>query len=285
MEIRRPSRLPPSLKAPDSDTTVVTAFYSLRKSKHSLEKYTRWIANFFEACTSPVLCFTSGGELHDRIRASITRPETVILNSTALTDWRVVSEIRWQDQVALDPERAIHGPELYGVWALKQEAVMEAIAQNPFRTQNFVWCDIGCFRDMSAFPSPPRFATIPRVLQGPAGWFAALSVNDVHRTELYEQRSRKMIQRSHAIKTIGGGVLAGDIRGWSAFSHAYRAELLGMLRRGEFCGKDQLVYRRVLFGGANAMPGIKVSVIPARREWFGKTADEWFTLTYLFSGL
>jgi hypothetical protein len=271
-------------EVPDADTTVVTAFYAFKKSKHSIDKYLDWIGNFFQACASPVVCFTDDASL-ELLRSRVKTVGTTIVNTMPFRGWRIVRDIQWENQVVIDPERAIHGPELYGVWALKQEAVMEAIAQNPFRTQTFVWCDIGCFRDMSVFPSTPRFATIPPHMKSSYGWFAALSIADLLRNEVYDRRSRTMLQHVQRIQTIGGGVLAGDIRGWTAFSSAYLGELRRMLERYEFCGKDQLVYRRILLSPSNAMSGIKTTVVPARNEYFGRKVDEWFTLTYLFSGL
>jgi hypothetical protein len=267
-----------------TDVTVVTAFYPLTKSKHSVEKYLHWARNFFKACSSAVVCYTTHEcilHFNHLIRDFSHR---ILFIGSSLNNWTIAKDGVWSTQIQLDPEHAIHSEELYKVWAIKQEAVCHTIKYNPFQSDTFVWCDIGCFRDLSIFPSNPSFATIPPELKLSQPWFACLKIPDILREYTKSHLlNNKVIQKNTPIITIGGGVLAGNREGWLSFSQAYMNELHIMLRENKFIGKDQLVYRRIIL--ENKLPGTKLFAINARNDYFNRPSDPWFYLTYIFSGI
>lgn len=53
----------------------------------------------------------------------------------------------WKTDWSRDIERSIHHPNLYIIWNEKSMFVFRAMARDPFQTEFFCWCDIGCFRD------------------------------------------------------------------------------------------------------------------------------------------
>ena len=190
---------------------VVTAYYPLSKCKHSPEKYMEWIHKFFECVTCPVVCFCPP-ELEARFQT--LNKGNVRIVPREFTSFKMMSPEwmeKWRTWYLVDPERAYHSPELYAVWAAKQEFVREAIPM--VDSTHYVWCDIGCFRTErnGSFRKAPRYC-----------------VGD-------------KLTCLHVSNTIGGGVLAGTPKAWALFSETYIKSLTESVN-----GKDQTVYNRIL---------------------------------------
>jgi len=47
--------------------TIVSAYYPLNTSKHSLREYNEWMANFFPYVTAPIVLYSPPGEALDNI--------------------------------------------------------------------------------------------------------------------------------------------------------------------------------------------------------------------------
>ena len=195
--------------------TIVTAYYRI-KSKHSDESYTEWYRNFFQSVTANVVCFCPL-ELVKEFK-SIARPNHQIIGRDFYS-WEMMSEKRmevWRDLNKNDPEVLLgynHTPELYAIWATKQEFVREAMKL--VYSDIYVWCDIGCFRDIrdGSFKLTKNFIRPSKI------------------TCLYLR----------AYSTIGGGVLAGDRNAWNNFSKDYIESLDSNPHY-----KDQVIFKRIL---------------------------------------
>lgn len=115
--------------------TVVTAFYPLSRSKHGVTKYMTWIQNF---CKNPcsLVVFTDAATAPTIQAARGELPTHVIVKEFHLFNVTSPRMMRfWTRQHAIDPEARIHNPELYAVWAMKQECVRLAIDANPFGSE------------------------------------------------------------------------------------------------------------------------------------------------------
>ena len=242
-------------------TTVVTAFYRFEKSKHTYGEYLEWIENFFRFTTSPVVCFCEKENVLKKfqVHPNVTFVELPFIGSYALTSPEWVE--RWKKQHDIDHEKNIHCPELYMVWALKQEFVSRAIEANHYGSTHYVWCDIGCFRSPQNFPSGCRFAEkTPEVVQ--PGKIVLLSIS--------------------TRACIGGGVIAGDIESWKLFSKSFADALEIFHRDGKFYGKDQDLYRYMI----ESHPS-NFTIVDAKlwgdNSTQGKTSCVWFYMTHLLS--
>jgi hypothetical protein len=222
---------------------VVTAYYPLQTSKHSLEKYHEWIQNFFSCVTCDVFVFCPD-EIYQKYKDVVSKNTKFIVRP--FDSFEMMSpkfmDI-WKEFHKIDPENSYHNPYLYAIWAAKQEFVREAMANSNYDT--YVWCDIGCFRNRR----PGSFVNVNRY------------VVDDKITCLYLPR----------YKMIGGGVLAGSKNAWNTFSNLYKNALLENPH-----GSDQIIYKRIL-NDTNALIFIP-SFLP-----FVPDYDEWFFLTYIFS--
>lgn len=193
--------------------TIVTAYYPI-KSKQPIEKYREWYSNFFKCVTADVICFCPP-EMVDEFK-EIARPNHQIIGR-AFSSFEMMSETQmnvWRNLNKTDAEVSIgHTPELYAIWAAKQEFVRESMKL--VDSDIFVWCDIGCFRDIrdGSFTSIDRFVIPSKI------------------TCLYLP--------FHC--TFGGGVLAGDKNAWNTFSQNYLKNL-----ELNPHWRDQTIFNRIL---------------------------------------
>ena len=190
---------------------IVTAYYPVTTQKHSKDDYRSWYTTFFTHVTAPVVCFCPQ-EMESEFRS--LAKENVRLIIRDFYSFKMMSAEmmnRWRRWNGIDPEKYLHSPELYAIWAAKQEFVLEAMkcVQHPI----YVWCDIGCFR----FPRPGGFQNTGRYIL--AGKITCLFI----------------------CNTIGAGVLAGDRDAWERFSKLYLDELDRNIH-----GKEQEIYVRIM---------------------------------------
>jgi hypothetical protein len=219
------------------EPTVVSAYYPI-PSKFPPELYWKWIREFWPETTCPLVFFT------DPIYASLVksyfafRPKTriVALPFHELNAFRSVGSQIWKEQHALDPEKEIHSPELYSIWYEKKEFVLRAIAENPFQSDRFIWCDAGICRYPEWMPEVRTFGLYREKI--PAGRMLLLIVKPFRKEDCVIKRDGIPGDFTQEVR-LGGGILASDVAGWNRWSKAYDAMLERYIRAGRFAGKDQ----------------------------------------------
>jgi hypothetical protein len=225
---------------------VVTAYYPVKTKKHSVKEYHEMMDIFFECVTCLVMFFCSSKtyeELRTRAKDNVQFVQREFDSFVMMSEpWKS----RWETWYHVDPEKDIHSPELYAIWAAKQEFVHEAM--KIVDTDIYIWCDAGCFRNKR----PGSFEYTRNYISP-----GKITCLDASTLCLFRQQM------------IGGGVLAGDQEAWNKFSQIYLDELEQNIH-----GKDQVVFRRIL-NDSNA------TIITPTRQY----GDPWFYLTYIFSFL
>lgn len=186
---------------------LVTAYYPIKTGKHTRAEYNQWISNFFTCVTCPVILFCDS-EFPQVLRTNV---RYVVRPFDSFKLMQEPWKSRWEKWHEIDPEKGIHSPELYAIWAAKQEFVQEAMKITNF--DKYVWCDIGCFRNIR----DGSFKNLQKYIQ--PSKITCLSI----------------------LGMIGGGVLAGDRDAWNMFTERYLAEL-----EKDIHGKDQVIYKRIL---------------------------------------
>jgi hypothetical protein len=192
---------------------VVTAYYPIPTGKHTRDDYKSWYNIFFKCVTSPVICFCPS-EMEQEFKSIAGSNVTIIVRD--FYSFNMMSNTnmdRWKEWHKIDPEKHIHSPQLYAIWAAKQEFVREAMKISDYSI--YTWCDIGCFR-------------VPR-----NGSFEY--------THKYIQPNKITCLYIPNYDFIGGGVLAGDKDAWNIFSKNFLEELNNNIN-----GKDQIIYKRIL---------------------------------------
>jgi hypothetical protein len=196
------------------NTVVVTAYYPLHKNKHGHQKYIGWIKNFFSGVKCDIVCFCPQDMKDELEKVASEHNARVIFSVREFDSFDMMSASQmdiWKEFNKIDPEQSIHSPELYAIWAAKQEFVREAMIMKP--ADIYVWCDIGCFRD----PHTCDFKHTYKYIE--PGKIVGLDIADM----------------------IGGTILAGDKLAWDTFSDLYLKEL-----KANPHGKDQIIYKRIL---------------------------------------
>jgi hypothetical protein len=235
--------------------TVVTAFYPLSRSKHGVERYHVWIQNF---CNIPcnMVIYTDAATAPLIRTARGDRPTHIVIkefNRFGMTSPRMMRY--WTRHYPLDPEARIHNPELYAVWALKHEWVLDAIRVNPFESTWFVWCDMGIQRDPSKQGFYMNFPSRVDALCEP-GRISFLEVNNIPAPchDHWARKVRGPMPWPPPAVSLGGGCIAGDVGAWADFGKAYVKMLETFDERKWFAGKDQIVYLAMLIERATAKP-------------------------------
>ena len=209
--------------------TVVTAYYPTKTKKHSKDEYMIWILNFFNSIDCDVICFCPVE--YEKIFKKIAKPNHEII-VREFDSWDMMSPSqmkKWDEFYKIDPEEN-HSPDLYAVWAAKQEFVREAM--NIRNDDIFIWCDSGYFRTEGNI----YFNRILDFINGDK--ITYLKVDN---------------------KYIGGGILLGTKTAWIEFSKKYLEEL-----EKNLCGKEQDVYARIL----NENTATEIKAPRSLDQWF-----------------
>ena len=252
------------------EVTLVSSYYRI-PSKHSHSKYDAWIENFM-IVTASVPCVIYGDDdslsiLRSKYPESPTRCYKLRPFSAFST-----SRWNWEKEVAVDPETAIgHNARLYQIWAEKIFMVADTIALNPFRTDKFVWCDIGCFRNREWLP---RFAGFPHAPAIDADHVSFLQMAPFTAEDATATSTGPLTDRFKDRITVGGTMFAGGAAALLQFRDLYAAVLEEADTHSVFKGKDQNLYAWLTL----KYPALFIR-IPTRDIGY----DPWFALHWMWA--
>lgn len=253
--------------------SVVTAFYPIR-SKFPSSQYMQW-AKTFLSLQSPIILFTEESlvETFQTMRGS--KPIRILTIPFAELDtWKLYGP-KWVEQHTMDPEKRIHTPELYAIWAQKPFFVEKAIRLNPFQTDFFFWCDIGAFRDPSispivldSFPQTKYFQGDRLLLQA----IHPLKGADTPMLDdgIYGPKLTHMWNENRLV----GGLWGGSIDACLNWKAAYQKMIERYFEANRFAGKDQVLMFSVYLEHPELAVVVKCTV---------RGIDEWFFLEHLLS--
>ena len=127
------------------ESTIATAFFQFKDSKHDIEEYLAWAKNSL-CITDAMVIFTNVPEKIAPLREH-AKDRTVIV-PMEIEDVQVGNDIhitdeQWEMQNTLKEANT----NLYKVWAGKSWLTTQAVELNPFRSDVYHWMDIGHFRD------------------------------------------------------------------------------------------------------------------------------------------
>ncbi|TFK97541.1 hypothetical protein BDV98DRAFT_513603 [Pterulicium gracile] len=134
---------------------LVSALFPLKKSKHSMKSYKAWLYNFLQI-TTPIYIFLPKS-LFSLLPQTL--PDNLTVNSTYDTIFDLpmmkgmepIYEANW----LLDPEKDIHGPELYAIWKSKGWLLEEGYKNRDGEWDHIFWVDAGSFRGQSFYKHWP----------------------------------------------------------------------------------------------------------------------------------
>ncbi len=131
----------------NKSVTIVSCYYKV-PSKHSSSKYEEWIDNFLKDSSFNIIIFTSY-ELMDFFSKYHNQNKNVILVIKEFEELRIYKEYKtiWDYQHHIDDQKNIRTKDCYVIWNSKLDFLKEAIELNPFKSDKFIWNDIGAVRD------------------------------------------------------------------------------------------------------------------------------------------
>ena len=280
-------------------TTIVSCYYQLTNSKHHRDEYMSWIVQFLVNIDTPIIMFSDGEEY--TFMCEIRNMEN--LSDRFFPVRKPLAELEfsspqwidtWTQQVEKSDYKHLHNQELFRIWANKSFFVQEAIQLNPFKSENFVWCDAGCWRDQriakaygKGWPSTEAFEP---------GCLFLLTMADL--TPLFEQLEDAQIQsmddvvtkiKTHNVLTFSGSIFAGDKAAWLKWTPIFRKILETFIKHDLFAGDDQAVIASTVLWIAKSDPD-SFPVILAAPKYNGfvekdgqRMGDHWFALQVFLS--
>ena len=208
--------------------TIVTAYYEVETRKHSINEYIKWAKNLMEL-ENPIVLFTSLrlSNFFKTMRGN--KPIVIVeLEFEDLYTWKKYKN-KWIEHHSLDPEKNIHSPELYSVWADKPFFLEKAIEKNYFNTTHFLWCDIGAFRESDKMY---LFKNFPMTNYFQKDKILFLAINPLQQTD----KEPNLIS---TVDRIGAGLFGGDRVSCLRFKDSYEETLLHYFFDNRFAGKEQ----------------------------------------------
>jgi len=218
--------------------TLVSSYYRI-PSKHSHVKYEEWIANFMTVTEkTPVVIFGDADSL-TFLRSKYPESPTRRYRNRSLSEFET-RRWDWVKEVAKDGEVAVgHNAQLYQIWAEKIFMVADVIATNPFASDKFVWCDIGCFRNAAWLP---RFHGFPHAQAIDGDRVSFLQMAPFTAEDAAAATGGPFTDRFKDRHTVGGTMFAGGAAALLQFRNLYADLLTEADAVGAFKGKDQNLY-------------------------------------------
>lgn len=235
-----------------SKTTIVSCYYELPKSKHSLREYLRWISNFLQNVDTPIIMFGEGQSLEFmkqvRTQAGLQDKFFTIEKPFSSLKFSSPEWIRkWEEQVKKSNFPQLHNQELFRIWANKSFFVEEAIQKNPFGSEIFAWCDAGCWRDeFSAQIFGPSWP-IPEKVIANRLHIVAMSPILPWLEKTHNQPSTISLKdftlqvNTRFVAIVGGTILVGDKAAWQTWIPTFEETLNIYIDNDLFAGDDQAV--------------------------------------------
>ena len=225
-------------------TTVVSMYFNLNASKHSLSEYNAWIVNMLKSVHAPLVMYTDNKSIAflQANRNSSRYTTTYFIYDDI---WGVMRELELRrnmsylvpyqkEQHDKDAERRIHNPSLYACWNLKTYILAKASEMNEYNSEFFMYTDAGAWRE-KAFTDWPHEEFVRNVSQ---------RLND---RMLVGQIMMKQDRFSIGQDNIEGGFLAGSNKAVAMFQRAFYDLHDQWLLAGLFIGKDQTLMNMLTF--------------------------------------
>jgi hypothetical protein len=280
-------------------TTVVSCYYQLNNSKHAADEYMSWITNFIVFIDTPIVMFSDGPEydfmceirkqagLSDKF-FPVRKPLSELAFSTP--EWIQI----WTKQVEKSSYSHLHNQELFRIWANKAHLVREAIQLNPFQSENFAWCDAGCWRDRRVAYHfgkgwPCTNALAPGCLLVLAMADLMPFVHQINNPAIKTLDDIVTQIRTDNVLTISGTILAGDKAAWLKWTPAFESVLQTFIKHDLFAGDDQSVIASTIFWLCKTDPSACpiIFMAPPGNGFVEKDGvrlgDNWFALQIFLS--
>lgn len=155
----------------DLSLILVSAFFPLAKSKHSMVAYTDWLSRFLSQISTPIY-FYCPPHLESTIRLirGDVGPITIDTRFNNAFDVPPLEgkEDSYKEMHDWDREKDHHSPELYAVWAAKAYLLSNALKEvetvhGQGNIKYAFWSDAGSFRETHTYSNWPSLQRVQEV--------------------------------------------------------------------------------------------------------------------------
>ncbi|THH05190.1 hypothetical protein EW145_g4982 [Phellinidium pouzarii] len=232
--------------ASNSEILLVSAFFPLSKSKHSMRQYSDWLSRFLQPIATDIYFYTTP-ELEEtirKIRGSL--PITVDTRFASVFDVPPLlgREGDYEKMHGQDREKDHHSPELYAIWAAKPFMLAEALRMVPEDKYRYAfWSDAGSFRKTHTYSLWPDMKRVEEI------WEEGRELSGTKKEDLIffpMQRAPdvSMVLWNENLGPIDNDFSEGSFFGgqpktvawWEKYYYAYHDDYIA---RHVFVGKDQ----------------------------------------------
>jgi hypothetical protein len=229
--------------------TVISLYFSLNKSKHSIDEYDLWMNSMLRSVKSPLVLFTDKKSFHKiySIRKQMNHKTTLVIYDNI---WIVLKELEQKrninytfeylfNQQAKDPERKSHNPNIYAIYTLKAFICDKITRSNPYESSFFIYTDIGAWRK-GIYPDWPDLnftSYVQNRLQD------RILFGQIHNITNYTDPSRDIIQ---------GTFYAGSARAIQVYANHFYEMHDKRLNDNKFVGKAETTMNAYLFESKEA---------------------------------
>ena len=260
----------------DNNTcTIVTCYYKF-PSKHSFENYDKWMSNFLITIDNPMVIFCDNTMISKikELRKHFESKTYIIclpFHETYCAQEKYMNY--WKKDWERDIEKHLHNPNLYIVWNEKCKFVEKSIQLNPFNTNFFMWCDMGCFRskeDLKLFKQWPAVSFLNRARTDKMYFLNIVPFQSNDFVLLPNQLSRSFEREAR----IGGTIFLGHKDAFLKYINLFYETMDLYIQHNYFTGKDQNIIATCYIKN----PELFELILPKINE-----GDPWFYLQRYFN--
>ncbi len=139
------------------NVSIVTCFYKLEKSKHTFQEYVEWINNLIlNLNDAKIIIFTNKNDepfMQNILSKNKSINYTIIIRE--IDDLYISKRYQniWNEQYVMDNQKNCgRSIECYKIWNSKFSFLKDAIELNPYKSNKFIWNDIGNVRNKNMSP-------------------------------------------------------------------------------------------------------------------------------------
>jgi hypothetical protein len=255
-------------------TCIITAYYVI-PSKFGDDKYRMWIYNFMNTVKVPVFLFTSSNLVS--YFQSFKKPNVYIIprpfESMFFYKYMDIFRYQW----FMDNIKYKRSPQLYCIWHNKLRFIEEVANITNYSYDNYIWCDIGAFREKDLLPVRQRFGMLRRRLD--LLTLLALRKPETKDSECHDDGIFGDMHFNEVF--IGGGVLGVPVNKIQYYIQLQMDVFHKLCKSRRFFGCDQ----KTLAYMVNEYPNsFKMVYAPAHysKHIHPENADRWFYMLDYF---
>lgn len=227
--------------------TIVTAYFK-SPSKYNTTLYDEWITNFLTTIDNEmvIFCDRASCDFISKLRNNFSnKTRIVVIEIEEFFCSQPRFMYYWKKDYERDIEKKIHNINLYIIWNEKAMFVGKVIKANPFKSEFFMWCDIGCFRykeELYLFKNEFPSKSFLRTAKKDKMYF--LNIYPFQDSDL-DILPNGMTKSFQYVNRIGGTMFIGHKDIFEKYIEIYYDNMIKYMNNDYFAGKDQNIIASV----------------------------------------